>query len=454
MPIIEDTPQTPPIKQPVPVQVAAPEYRGVVVDTAYTPATSLLTHIEGASWTVNYYSQVLGLDNALSGQNLDRPAALQQYKRIQHLELKVTTPLNTSQDQQTKEFSVTGQANVYPCGLIPNEGDHFIADVGDGREALFVITNSEKRSIYKDGAFIVDYSLVSYSDQDNRIQDLNTKVVEDLVYQADFLEHGQRPLITTDEFTLVKKLRAYYAELVDFYFGRFMSRNLRTLLLPGQDYAIYDPYLTHAVLQMFRDEAHPNIKLIRELNVQEDDNYQLPTIWTALLTKRRKALLGAMSKVGIVRANTFSSDPMMNSVRYSGVDYVIYPVDPDKSEDYRRKDGTKGLAGIDINLPTGRLKSLVDILQIDELDGLPSFDAPAINPSQQDTYVFSPNFYQRSNPGQSALELAFQDYLDEKALNLRLLMKLAVSYTSWTPLEQFYQLPFLMVLIRASIRRM
>jgi hypothetical protein len=397
---------------------------------------------------------VLGKDNALSGQNLDRPAAYQQYIKVVDLELKVTTPLNTTQDQQTKEFHVTGQANVYPCGLIPNDGDCFLADVGDGREAVFEITNSEKRTILKDGAYIVDYKLVAYSEQDFRINDLNTKTIKTVKYVPDMIENGQRGLVDIDDYNLIAKLEEYHAELVDYYFTRFMSKEHRVLVLPGQDYLIYDPFLTKAVLAMLRDANHPNIKLVRELNVQEDDNYLTSNIWTALQKKRRKELVGSMQKVGLVSARAFSRDPSMNSIRYAGVDYVVYPIDPVKSIDYQQHDQSKPLSSVTIKGTRTQLVDLFDVISVTELNGLPSFDAPVINRSQNDTYVFSPQFYHHINPGQSALELAFQNYLDDKAIPLRMLLQMCISYTSWAPLEQFYQMPFLLAMIRGAIRRM
>jgi hypothetical protein len=454
MPIIGDTNTTPPVEQPVAVLVTAKEFRGVTVDTTYEPATSLLTHVEGASWTVNYYSQVLGADNALSGQSLDRPAVYQQYKLIQKFELKVTTALNQSQDPGSKGFNVTGQANVFPCGLVPNEGDHFLADVGDGREGLFMVTSSERRSIYKDAAFVIDYVQVSYSEQDNRVNDLNSKVVENLYFERDFLENGQNPLISYDENRLIKELRNYYEELVDFYFTRFFSQEYRTLLLPGQDRSMYDPFLTRAVLKMFRDENHPNIKYLRELNVGEDDNYDISNVWTALLTKRRKELINCMSKIGLVLTRAFSADPVMDSIRYAGIDFAVYPADPDLSEDYRRKNYTKTISSVAIKPTPTRLVDLFELIQISELYGLPSNKAPAVNAVAYDTYIFSPAFYADTHPGQSGLEIAFHDYLDGKAYDLSTLTDLAKTYTSWGPLEQFYQMPFLMALMRSAIRRL
>jgi len=452
MPLITDTPSTPPEKKPQAVQVAAPEFRGVTVDTRYVEARRLLTHVEGASWTVNYYSQVLGIDNALSGQSLDRPAAIQQYKLVQGYELKVTTPLNSTQDQSTKEFNVTGQANFMPSGLIPNKGDMFIADVGDGREALFTVTDSEKRTMYEDSAYIVDYVLVSYSNQDNRINDLNTKVVENLYYDIRRLEEGQNPFISFNDKLKLGDLQARYVEIVQFYFSRFFSKEYRTLLLPGQEYTMYDPFLTHNVLTMFRDEAHPNIKKIRQLNVGEDDNFDTPNVWTALRYRRRKELTGSMRLAGLVSTRAFSSEPMFDGIRFSGLEYVVYPADPIKSEDYIRKDYSKPLAPISVKATESRLTRLMDVVRIPALYGLPSYSGPAVNPTTADAYVFSQAFYQNARPGQSSLELAFQDYLDGKAVDFVALNQISETYTSWALLEQFYQLPFLLAMLRSAIR--
>lgn len=462
MPIIGDTPQTPPVEQPVPVKIVADSFRGVTVDTRYEPATSLLTHIEGASWTVNYYSQVLGADNALSGQDLNRPATVQQYRLIQRMELKVTTPLQYSQDNTSKQQNITGQAQMYPCGVIPNEGDHFLADIGDGREGLFVITQSEKRSVYKDAAYLIDYEIVDYAEKDNRLADLNSKVVENCYFVMDYLLHGQNPLISYEEKGLLDQLQGYLAELRDYYFSRFFSREYNTLLLPRQEFAVYDPFLTKAVLAMCRDDAHPNIKLIRELNVGEDDNYLDSTsIWTAVLNKRRRDLLGAMKKIGLVSARAFSLDPMQDSVRYSGVEYVVYPTTPNKSEDYRRHDLTKTLSTTDIRYTQTKLTDLGELLSVDALFGINRSDlstpvkmVPAVNPITADSYIFSPAFYAKAQDGQSAIELLLQQFLDDKALSLRGLTILSNTYQNWGALEQFYQLPFVMAMIRAAIRRM
>lgn len=455
MPIVTDTPKTPPVEAPVPVKVASPAFRGVTVDTKEQSPALTMTHVAGSSWTVNYYSQVLGADNALSNQSLDRDPTQQQYRLIQNLEIKVTSALNTTQNNEDKAFHTEGNATVYPCGLVPNEGDCFIASLLDGREALFTVTTSNKASVYRGSAYPISYEQVAFSEQDARIFDLNNKVVENLYFNRDYLLHGQNPLITYSEQQLLDELTGVRERIIAYYFKKFFSHEYSTLLLPGQEYSIYDHFLTKHVLMWFRDVKHPNIKFIRQLNMGDDDNFNASNVFTMMHTKSRDELFGAMKKVGLVSRNSFIIDPMMDNIRYSGVDMAVYPADPDKTEDYRRHDQSKILLETGIKKPEVRIQSLFDLIKVDELYGLPNNQAPVINPAG-DTYVFSNAFYQniRNGSGQSALELAVQDYLDGKQFNLTMLFDIAKTYTSWNVLDQFYQLPFLMVLIQSAIRRM
>ena len=120
------------------------EYRGVVESNRYTPARSLLTHISGYPMEVEYYSQYLNVDNAVSGQQINRVSPVQQYLRIRNMELMVSTPVNQSQDQTSREMSAVGNATTYP-GIIPNDGDMFIADGLDGNRYLYQIRGVEQK---------------------------------------------------------------------------------------------------------------------------------------------------------------------------------------------------------------------------------------------------------------------------------------------------------------------
>ena len=178
-------------------QIEPKEHKSVVVDTKYTPLSNLIVHVEGAKWKVDYYKQVLDRDSSLAGHNPTKQAPYQQYHCIHEYILKVSSPLSTTQEDETKAMRVTGSATCYPP-LVANVGDMFVADIGDGRSGIFQITNSEKKSIFKESVYEINYALVDYATGD-RLNDLNKKVVKDSYFLMDYLEHGQNPLLSNEE---------------------------------------------------------------------------------------------------------------------------------------------------------------------------------------------------------------------------------------------------------------
>ncbi len=160
-----------------------------------------------------------------------------------------------------------------------------------------------------------------------------------------------------------------------------------------------------------------------------------------------------MKTVGLVNAKAFTRDPMQNSIRYSGVAFAVYPADGFLSEDTLRRDNTIPLSDSQLIRRTpSQLRDLFDLITEVSLHGLVHEDITPIN-LMTDHYIFSGAFYANADTGQSAMELLLQDYIDENAYDLTVINKLSSTYTSWSPLEQFYQLPFLLAIMRSAIRR-
>jgi hypothetical protein len=162
MPLVND-PQDPPEPLPPPGQInatiTAPEYRHSLIDAKITPLSSLLVHIEGSSWTTDYYSQILGVDEELSPFQPNQPSVYQQYLLVKKYELKLQGSLSISQDPETTAMTVTGNATLYPY-LKPNYGDMFIADIGDGRAGMFVVNQPPtKKTILKETCWEISFEL-------------------------------------------------------------------------------------------------------------------------------------------------------------------------------------------------------------------------------------------------------------------------------------------------------
>ena len=453
MPIVKAKPTTASPQVVSIPKIHSPEVKSNIIDTSYEPISSLMTYVEGSSWTVDYYSQVIDTDNALAGQDSGQSGIYQQYKVIRKLDLKVSSALSWSQDEVTKSMAANGSAHIHSL-VIPNHGDMFLADVGDGREGVFQITTSEKKSLFKESVYFVEYQLIYFSDQskDKRI-DLDSKVVQELFYRKDFLEHGQNPLVSKTEFEAIEELTFKYKELINHYFRWFFSKEFNTVCIPGQSVRIYDHWLVSFLSSILNTNENEHLRYMRILNCDDDYFLREPTLWDALLTNDSTALQTGIVKTGFVTAKSFSSNAMMEGVRFSGIQYVVYPKDHTPVYDSINNNLRfhKELATLELEkVPTrgGDLSSII----YDQTIDISGQSIKVINSvTADDYYVLSENFYS-NYPNQSLLEVMTRNYFQGERNDPVVLLKLVNNYANWGALERFYYIPILLVLIKNIIR--
>jgi len=133
---------------PIQVKIYDEGYKGVTVDSSVTPLENIIQYVEGSVWEVEYYSQVLDSDSEPQPAQPGMAPAYQQYTQVKGLELKVTSPLAISHDSESGSNIAEGTAYI-PMAIIPNKGDHFFADIGQGREAMLTVTSVERKTHYK-----------------------------------------------------------------------------------------------------------------------------------------------------------------------------------------------------------------------------------------------------------------------------------------------------------------
>lgn len=440
------------VQQPNPIVVANPVIKTVVVDTRYQSISSLLTNIEGSSWITFYYSQAVNTDNALQGQQSSGSAVVQQYKLIKNLELKVTTPLNTSQDSDSLEMQATGTATLYP-GIIPNEGDMFLADIGDGREGIFKITTTTRKSIFQEACYEVEYLLVNIADA-FRKGDLNQKVVETFEFVKDFITHGQNPLVQEDEYVTISKLVTYYRQILSRYFSLFSSKEYATLLIPGQGRPIYDHFLAGAMRGFHETFQAPEIRKVRVLNCDDDDVLNSITLWTAIKNQDIKLIRHCVKQVGLVPTYLFTRVAVLEGVRYSGISEVVYPLNYEQSVNTELGIAKKLVSETPLTQVPPSSLNLSDMITQTDLESVfgPSPNVITKNVTIDNYYILSEAFYSGNKEQQSLFELMVTDYLNAVPVPLNKLLLMCRSYPNWGALEQFYYLPILLVMIKANIR--
>lgn len=452
MPIPKSNLTTPPPVPVVPPVAVSPEYRGVTVDSRYTPLQSLLSHVEGSSWTVHFYTQIVDDDDPLSGQKLNRGGAQQQYRLIKNFELKVSSPLTASQDEQSRAMVVNGTANVY-SSLKPNDGDVFLADVGDGKEGVFEIRKSRRMGVLKDAIHEIEYQLVDYATPE-RLADLKAKTVKVEVFVRSQLDTNQTPFLAEGDYLQRQELKSCVSEVAEVYFSTFLQREYMTLTVPDQNQETYDPFLVDAVLALFTTDQAQDLRYVRQLNCAGDEVMKATTIWDVLLNRTPMLLPRVSRQMGIVRARSFEPRAVLEGIFHSGITYVVYPLEPERSlrsSDLRRQKVTVG--SITRPAPINTLDAALDTPVLSGLDNVQGNGGMDMLPTAGSTpyYVFSQAFYE-NQPNVSRLELQVRAFLAGKAMDPAQLLEMIKTYVGWEAIDQYYYAPVLILLIQAYLR--
>lgn len=454
MPIVNAKPPAPSPVITNPPKVVPVGYDSPLVDTKYTPLSSLITFVEGYNWTVDYYSQVIGKDSQLLGQDPALPKQYQQYKLIKSLSLKADTPITWNQDTVSKSFTAQGASTMHST-LIPNNGDMFVADVGDGRLGVFQVNTTTKKSLLKQSVYTLEYTLIYFVDEQKaKKADLDNKVIQTLHYARDLLAHGQAPVITSDEFKDVSDLHVLYNEIIDNYMNWFFSRETKTLLVPGQEVMVYDAFLTTFVSKILNTDDHKYVRELLLLNCGDDDVLREDQLYTAIEKKNARTLELSNRYMGVVSTGLFSANALMGSIRHSRVSYVVYPMGKQETADKGFNNLSEKLAiGYDYLQSKSRPGDIQDIITDNVIDYLNVLDRPIIKPIHSDgTYVFSEAFY-KNEAVQSMLEILVLKFLNDKDNSPKDIHTVASKYHNWGTMERFYYLPIILCLIKSVIRR-
>lgn len=481
--IVTPVPDVPPV-EPVPtLTVLSPKASDIVVDTRWTPAMSLMSHISGSKWVVDYYSQVIDQDSQLSGQQQSLNPVYQQYNKVKNLVIKVASALATNQDPDTKVMTLSGSGHIFG-NIKPNEGDMFVADIGNGQKASFRVTSSILKSVLKDQVFEISYGL-SHVD-DSALADLENKTIKTSVFREDFITYGQNPVIVEEDSIVLSKLEQVYDVVCKQFFGRFFSKEFSTYLLPGQDYSIYDPFYVDFISKVFSHEDHPAILKVKKISMGLDDVYEQSNFWQALLNRDSSYLNIGFKKVGLAGRSLFQLNPYVSPFRYAGIDFALYPLDPEQNigdpdiinsiryslnmlsgaypvlgyygaEDYQLTPYSATVSGDpltfnSVGMTPSPAGNTTTVQRSDNLVNAPTSSLPAMYPVLHDEYyVFTANFYNKTNT-QSVIEDMVNQYISGRPIDMVSLYNTVQRYATWGVLEQYYYVPILLCIIKGVIR--
>lgn len=436
--IVTKRPPNPARKEITKPIVVPEDYQSPLVDTRYIPIQNLLTSIDGASWKGDFYQQILGKDNAPLGESPSRDAIYQQYRLIKNMVLKVTDPLSWEQDETTKLGTSTGGAYMYPP-FIPNQGDMFVADVGDGNKGIFNITSTTKLSMFKQSVYQIRYTMIAYANED-RMLDLNDKVVDTKYFDLNFLVNGQNPYLDSEGYRNVETIRHYKKILTENYFTRYYSDRFKAMVLPDDGSITYEPYMTKMISSWFSMEDYYKLQGLMVRSVTELPAFESPTIFDVLEEQDKYLLSECVNQVGVIRSHAKYIDRKLPGARLVGFDKILYPVNGAYTIDAGEIDNT-GSATQLFTTPLGdnTTKEYKGIKLINDID---------LNQS----YIFSQAFYHNEVEGLSHIEILLNEYLEGQYVDKKILIELIKDWKHWGKYEQFYYTPIMLMLMHSVLR--
>lgn len=439
-------PSPTPVKKTDQVTITRPEYKGATVDTRYTDHKDLITHVSGSRWVVNYFAQMLGSGDELTHQQMAKDPVYQQYTQIQNLELKVTSPLSGSQRDTGNSFDMTGTATAYPP-LIPNTGDVFLADIGDGREGVLSVTSSQRLSMLKESVFEIEYVLVSFATEDYR-DDLAKKTVKQTHFIKDLIDHDHDPFVVEEDYQHLLEADKQERLLMNQYFATFFDKTIGTVAVPDQTHLTFDPFLVNGIKQFIDTDSHPLARSIKQYSVELPGRDYPKTFWDVLLGLSMSELPLCHEKLALVDAKCFGQIPQYEGVTYSRVEDVVFPVDR-KNDDLSHglfQSGQVATRDIRHQFNTTRLGSLD---QLNRTSNSEVGSVPPIHPVTKDSYyVFSEAFYFHDHERQSELEAITRQVMDGGPVDREATIRLSKDVHRWGSLERFYYTPILLVLLK------
>lgn len=429
-------------------EVQPRDYKSTVIDDASKPVTSLIAYIQGAPWTVDWYGQILTKHQNLRDLDPGQPNLYQSYTKINQLEIRVQSALQDSYNAETATVKVTGTAIIYPF-VTPNKGDYFVADAGDIKQGIFTVKSVERLTFNLNSAFSIDYELVGYTDVEAVLyKDLCDKVGREYYFDKTRLAEGLQPILRTDDYQQLFDLRQEYSILVRSYFATLFNQRYKTMILPGQDSAIYDSNLVAFLLKIVDMFDAEQIRKIQVYNGNNDPYLQQDDLWKLLLNRDYSQLPYVHKKKSIVHRDAFNFNSYMTGFKYTSLDYIVYPFDPDTSANSEKLPVGLPYSFISIVKTVNRLETPADLITGNYVTATRT--VPLIKQVLcDDYYVLSGDFYNNGSE-LSVLEILVKDYLKGNTLNLDMLYAVANAYPRWARLEQFYYGPLLMLLIKAA----
>ena len=432
MALVTDAGGPPAPKKDVEPKIESSHYASNLLDRKEWVGVGITTQLDGSPWGIEaYFQQVLGGGQAPQAPQPNQPDVYQQYRKINDYELMVTSSLNPSQNTDTGEFEVTGDANIYP-GFIPNQGDVIVASGPDGRKSWFVVKLPRRLTTYNRSAYSIEYMQMGFYDA-AMAEFFQTRTVEELYYRKDYLRVGKYPFLTTTEYVSHGEIRDIRSDLIDRMNRQFYHPRLLGFPIPGEVGLTYDPFLTEAWRDMVQYTRDYQEKRFTLHNVMGSTVDRAITLWDVLLKRARWIPDLITREAARVSVKDMTAKASLYSIRHTYYEYVLVPAEQSSFP------GANGMFD-PVNAEVEDCGCETDPnAPAPPPAAYPSDDPPIMNPVDADeSYILSDAFYAGFVSNMSVVERQVHNALEDNPMDLKELYRINDAIPTLPEKERYY----------------
>lgn len=427
-----DTPEDPTSTASPNIQEHERDLKTATFNTKKLPFANLIAHVEGYRWTVDYYSQILGRDDAPQVLAISLSETLQQYHKINDYELRVQSPLTHSFEGSRQSDYLEGTAIITPNGVTPCRMDMFTADIGDGRVEMFTLMDVRPLNILNDRCYEVTYKTITSSNES--FINLENKVVKKSWFSDEFLQSGQDPILDEEQVVLKKDLESIGFTLINIYGQQFIDPSVRQLVVPGQEKTTYDTAIAELWQRLIDVSQFVPFRRASWSTTPYTGEITQPTIWdmitphTGGLDYSNPTFNLMLKKIPMLDVWNFKTTPWFGSIYYSSIYRIVLPMED-------TKDATE-------------YPLLPPYVPVEPPEASNGDTRPDIHLVNKDSYyVLTQSFYDVDYDNMSTLEYLFMQMIERKQVKPKDVLDLAGKSLQWPPLERFYYTPILVALL-------
>lgn len=396
-----------------------PEFKTATLFNEDRNLNNIIQYVEGGKWTVDYFQQVRSINTPGVMPDINVSSTVLNYNRIDKLILHIATAID-----QTDPNNVTGSCAIN-AGFLPSYGDPFIATLSGGREALFVVTLVEKKLFSLHDMYDVEFKLFAFFDKDSDMyRDLLLKVVKEYTYDTNYIAEKGAPLILSKDLVDKVDLKKTKADIINYYFTKNINKEKNVIALPTHTNIYYiDTMLNEFIFKIVGYTGYPHSNKLNRFNIKPIIE---STIFDIVLERNLNKLPYIDKDISFTRVPMDGSVPVLRQISWLGIDFVANQITT-------------------VNIPVEYTSDIV----VNEITKPTDFITPI--KIRDSNYIFSKAFYTQDIVNCGLMEKALLQFLRNEVVDHNTINTLMQQYRYWDTIDQYYLIPFLILLIQDKI---